>query len=314
MEVGSTLSRRSAPALVATLVVILYGFFADLMLVNYLWGILSAAALIFLASNCRPSWAAAVGAVGTLEVLFLSGVAQMATFLLSICLPGILIGSLAGRGWGGFRAVFWGLVPVLVLMGLFMTAYSDISTSLSLTIEAWVDSFALKASEMGQSPELLERMTGDLKQFGRVLVELLPSFMLLSALFNLTLAYFISHRVGAKLSSGAAGLPPFSRWRVSDHLLGVVILGALFSLLNDPTLRIVGHNLLAFCAGLYVFVGLALAEFFMLKFRTPGILKILVYLLIFLGQMISLTLLGVLGLFDSRLDFRKLKSGVILSA
>ncbi|MFQ5868924.1 MAG: DUF2232 domain-containing protein [Candidatus Zixiibacteriota bacterium] len=305
---------KSRIALAAAAVVVLYGPLCDLLFLNYVWGILSAAALIFLAANFRPMLAAGVGGFVALELMLFQGLPQLTTFLLSICLPALLIGYLARNRRGGFVAIFWGLIPALVLVALFMTAYSEVSTSLSLTIEAWVDEFALQASEMGQSQELLEELTSDLKNFGRILVGLLPSLLLLSVLFNLTVAYFLSCKLGSKVGYHIPALPHFSRWRLSDYFLGMVLLGAIFSLLHHPGMRIGGHNLLAFSAGLYFFVGFSVAEFFLVKLNVSRLLKLLFYLLIFLGQVLSLVLLGALGLFDSWFDFRKLKSGVAVSA
>ncbi|KPJ51072.1 MAG: hypothetical protein AMJ41_00410 [candidate division Zixibacteria bacterium DG_27] len=305
---------KSRIALVAAVVVLLYGFLSNLLVINYLWGILSAAGLIFLAANFQPALAAAVGGFVTLQLVLFQGLPQSTTFLLSICLPALLIGYLARRHRGGFRAIFWGLIPALALVGLFLTAYSEVSTSVSLTIEAWLDEFALQASEMGQSQELLEELTSDLRDFGRILVELLPSLLLLSVLFNLTVAYFLSCKLGSKVGYHIPPLPRFSRWRLSDYSLGMVLLGAIFSLLHNPGVRIVGHNLLAFSAGLYFFVGFSVAEFFLVKLEVPRLLKLLFYLLIFLGQVLSLILLGVLGLFDSWFDFRKLRREVAVSA
>jgi len=295
-------------------VVLLYGFLSDLLVISYLWGILSAAALILLVANSQLTVAAAVGGFAALELVLFQGLPQLTTFLLSICLPALLIGHLVRGRKGGFTALFWGLIPALVLVGLFVTAYSEVSTSVSLAIEAGIDEFAVQASEMGQSQELLEGLTSDLKDFGRILVELLPSLLLLSVLFNLTVAYFLSHKVGSKVGCHMPALPHFSRWRLSDYFLGLVLLGGFFSLLHNPALRTVGHNLLGFCAGLYFFVGLSVAEFFLLKLDVPRFLKLLFYLLIFLGQVLSLILLGVLGLLDSWFDFRKLRSGVAVSA
>jgi hypothetical protein len=308
------LGSESRTALVAAVVVLLYGFLSRLLVINYLWGILSAAGLIFLAANFQPTLAAAVGGFAALELMLFKDPSQLTTFLLSICLPALLIGYLVRGRRGGFRAIFWGLVPALVLVGLFVTAYSEVSTSLSSTIEAWLGEFALQAREMGQSPELLEQLTSDLQSFGKILVELLPSLLLLSVLFNLTVAYFLSSKLGSKVGCHIPALPHFSRWRLSDYFLGTVLLGAIFSLLHHPGVRIVGHNLLAFGAGLYFFVGFSVAEFFLVKLNLPRLLKLLFYLLIFLGQVLSLVLLGVLGLFDSWFDFRKLRRGVAVSA
>lgn len=138
-----------------------------------------------------------------------------------------------------------------------------------------------------------------------------PALILMSVVSVGAIAYGVSRWVLAKLGYKMPAVPRFSRWRITWPWAWGFILGALLGLLggqlNSRHLVFLGWNLMMFFYYLFIVQGLAVAWFYIEKYKLDRAGKWAVVLLLLVVPVAS-PALSYLGLFDSWFDFRKLES------
>jgi uncharacterized protein YybS (DUF2232 family) len=78
------------------------------------------------------------------------------------------------------------------------------------------------------------------------------------------------------------------------------------TLLGKNDLRVVGENSLLFLVHLYAFFGICLVDFYFKRVMIPTPMRLVIYILVMIGVIVIIPILAVIGVIDSRFDFRKL--------
>ena len=112
--------------------------------------------------------------------------------------------------------------------------------------------------------------------------------------------------VAARLCLRGAGFRPFAQEAVPDHLVWGVIAGGLLVASRQPTLVLVGLNVLIVLAPLYAIQGLAVFRHFFLRVKVPRLLQTLGFALFAMQPLLLVAVAGV-GLSDLWVDFRKIR-------
>lgn len=180
-----------------------------------------------------------------------------------------------------------GLVPLLTA---FMTE------NMKLTLELY--------RELGVDKAHLDLVAEHQEAIVRVLVHLLPAM----ALTGLLLAGWTTVLLSSRLLP-AKGLPfpnfgPLNEWRAPEQLVWGVIAGGLMLFPSDENIRTLGVSLLMVLAPVYFFAGIALVSFYCDRKRLPRPVRVLIYSLIAIQQLLLLVVI-VLGFFDMWINFRK---------
>ena len=100
--------------------------------------------------------------------------------------------------------------------------------------------------------------------------------------------------------------PDFGRlnqWKAPEHLVWAVIASGILLLVGDSGLSIIGINGLIILMMIYFFQGIAIVSFYLEKKQLPRFLRILLYGLIAMQQLLLLLVIAV-GFFDTWIDFR----------
>jgi uncharacterized protein YybS (DUF2232 family) len=158
---------------------------------------------------------------------------------------------------------------------------------------------------MGVSEENITLISESLPQIEYVLVRILPALTIASTLFVSWSVILMSRPL---LRLKALTYPDFgslNQWRAPDILIWTVIGSGLMILLPDKSFKLVGINGLLIMLTVYFFQGIAIVAFFFEKKNFPRFLRIILYAMIGLQQILLLVVIG-LGLFDLWLNFRKL--------
>ncbi|MGD9106978.1 MAG: DUF2232 domain-containing protein, partial [Desulfobacterales bacterium] len=95
-------------------------------------------------------------------------------------------------------------------------------------------------------------------------------------------------------------------WKAPEVLIWGIIGCGLLLLLPGMTFKFVGLNGLLIMLTIYFFQGIAIVSFYFEKKRFPRMLRVFLYSLIALQQVVLIVIIG-LGLFDMWLNFRKLE-------
>jgi uncharacterized protein YybS (DUF2232 family) len=186
---------------------------------------------------------------------------------------------------------------VLTQTGIFQLVSQYVAQNLELTLSIY--------EGMGISPETLAALEASLDQIQYTLVRIIPSLaiamLLIVAWSNLLMAKPLFRRQQLEY-------PDFgnlSNWRTPETLIWGLIASGLLVLLPLDGIRLIGFNGLILMFTIYFFQGVAIVSFMFEKKNIPRTVRIFIYSMIALQQILLLLVVG-LGIFDMWFDFRKL--------
>jgi uncharacterized protein YybS (DUF2232 family) len=173
-----------------------------------------------------------------------------------------------------------------------------VTKSLDLTIELY--------KKMGVPEENLHMISNSLDEIKYYLVRIIPSIIAALTLLTAWMTLLLARPIFKNMN---LFLPDFGRlnlWKAPEYLMWGVIACGLTILLPDKTFKVIGFNGLIVLMTIYFFQGIAIVSFYFEKKGVPRMLKIFIYSLIAIQQIILMAVIG-LGFFDVWFDFRKLE-------
>lgn len=232
-------------------------------------------------------------------------------FFFELLFIGFAMGELFALNLSVEKTVAYACAAVLVSGVFVLFFYSSFSASgiktiasdyvqknLELTIELY--------KGMGMSSESVRMFSESLDKIHFVIVRILPALVITSTLFIVWATLILSKplMVARKLAYPDFGL--LNVWKAPEYLVWAVIGCGLMLLIPNTSLKLLGTNGLLILMTIYFFQGIAIVSFFFNKKRFPRFLRIILYTLIALQQILLLIVIG-LGFFDVWLNFRKLE-------
>ncbi len=161
-----------------------------------------------------------------------------------------------------------------------------------------------KSAEL--TPETLESIRRAVELLRIYIPKILPAMLISAVLGTVWLNLALGNRLLRRKNREIIPWPEYNKWKVPDHFVWLVVLsGVVFLLLPQPV-SIIGLNGLIVCSTVYFFQGLAIAASLLNRWSVPGLIRVLIYALIFI-QTYGIILMSFLGLLDVWADFRKLE-------
>jgi uncharacterized protein YybS (DUF2232 family) len=219
------------------------------------------------------------------------------------------------RGARGASAVLAGAVApafflLILMVGMkgpddrpyYYQVRADATTFFQSQSENLVKSGGVPADRVEASRKFLEKFY----------VELLPGWMASTCLLLGWMAFSISARVLSRVSKRIPSPEPFRNFSLPEPLVfGLIVAIALLAvapqLAARDTLNVWGGCLLVTFGTLYFMAGLGVTSYFFWKWKLNPFLCVLLYTALFLTPS-SVPAMGVLGVLDLWVDFRKLKA------
>jgi len=232
-------------------------------------------------------------------------------FFAGLLLVGFILGELLEFRLPIDKTVLYtcGVVLIGTIVSLFI--YSGVSGKNLFAILSQYVAHNLELSlvlykSMGMSDENLRLIQGSLDKIQYVLVRIIPALTIASTL----MVIWINILVSKALLKGRFRLHPdyekLNQWQAPDFLIWAVIGCGLLMLFPAGAAKLLGLNVLLIAMTIYFFQGMGIVSFFFEKKRVPRFIKIPLYSLIALQQLVLIAVIGI-GLFDMWFDFRKLK-------
>jgi hypothetical protein len=237
--------------------------------------------------------------------------------LFAAALFGVAVAASVWTQWRGGRGavavLFGALAPALVLAALLFgvrgpdgqMAYREVKTEASAFFQSQADVLlkngSLPADRLDASRQFLEK----------IYVDLLPGWIASTCLLLGLMAYYFSGRLLSRLSSRVPSPPPYRSMTFPEPLVFGLILAVGFLAIAPITpqreiLNVWGGCLLVAFGTLYFMVGTAVMSHFLWKWRLHPLLRVALYALMFLTPS-SIPALGLLGVLDLWMDFRRIK-------
>jgi hypothetical protein len=246
-----------------------------------------------------------------------AGLASAGVYVLTVTGPGLMMGRASRNLAGPWAAVIHGLIPMAVLLVMFLYVYPELLDNLPAMVE---DFHGAARGAVEESPTLSDMITRnyataedpvgaflkDADEAINFLVRVLPSVIVLGFLAMMVAAMAVSGYASLKLKMIFPRFRPFHLWRASGWWLLPTVAGlvpVVFS--RDGLWFYAGLNLLIISGHVYALVGLAVVESFFRRIMIPMPIRIILYLVILLTSLISLILLALLGLADSKFNFAR---------
>jgi len=158
---------------------------------------------------------------------------------------------------------------------------------------------------LGVSEENLGAISDALDRFHYYLIRVMPALVASGVLLEAWLSLLIAR---AMLSSRMLAFPdfgPLALWKAPDHLVWGIIGSGAALLLSDGLLRTLGLNGVIVLVTVYFFQGIAIVAFYFEKVRFPRLIRIVLYSLIAMQQVLLFIIIGM-GFFDMWVNFRRL--------
>lgn len=159
-------------------------------------------------------------------------------------------------------------------------------------------------TQMGIPAESVAPLRANIGQMTAVITEVFPALIIVVASFTSWMNILAARPVFAKAGIPYPGFGDLTLWKAPERLVWVLIFSGGLLMMPLPWMTVSGLNLLIVSAFVYFLAGLAIIGFFFRMKKTPRIVRIPCYLLVFLQQYLVFPVMAI-GLFDLWIDFRK---------
>lgn len=231
-------------------------------------------------------------------------------FSIALLLPGVVLHRSAEHGespsLSGFKGCLslaggWLIVVTIAALGSDVSVYSQMLQSLDQALTGVLDQY-----RQSFSAEEFVVIEATILQMQVIIPAIMPgilgSFILLITWATMVLGGILVEKV-----NGFKAWPDFRQWALPEKLIWSVIAMGIMILIPVEPLPKIGINCILVLYIIFCFQGLAIAVFFMNKWKVPLLLRSFLYVMIVFQSLGTLILL-FFGIADIWLDFRKLKA------
>ncbi len=194
--------------------------------------------------------------------------------------------------------IFWSVYGILAGINPYSSLLSMLDGSFAQIIEIYRTSSELPAEVLYKLEQVVE---GTRAFLPRILPGLLAGSVILTVWLNQVIAGNLLRRFWPEENHW----PEYSRWQLPDKLIWLVIAAAVLSLLGHGVIQSAGYCLVIISVTLYFFQGMAVFIHLLDRWKVPGYLRIVIYVILAV-QSYGLLLLAMIGIGDIWIDFRKL--------
>ncbi|MFH1980513.1 MAG: YybS family protein [Pseudomonadota bacterium] len=268
--------------------------------------------LMFYRTKRGRGAAAAIAVIAFIATAMVMGAQVLDAFFLGqLLVAGLILGELIQWRLPIEHTVALNCLGVLGIVGAALGIYS-LSQGIGLVamvtdaVRGSLEATLVLYKEMGMSAEYVTRIEDALGQITYVIVRVTPSLMVSSLIFISWANLVIARPLFASRNLPYPDFGRLNRWAAPDFMVWLPIASGMALMLPAKWLKIIGINGLLVASVVYFFQGIAIVSFFFEAKRFPKLLRVMIYALIAVQQILALLVIG-LGLFDMWLDLRKLK-------
>ena len=160
--------------------------------------------------------------------------------------------------------------------------------------------------DMDVPEESMQMLSGLLESIHYVLIRIIPAMVIASTLFVIWANLLLARPVLRRQNLFCSDFGHLNLWKAPDFFVWGVIGAGVMLLFPVNTFKLLGLNALIIFMTVYFFAGIAVISFYFEKNRFPVIIRVFLYSIIALQQLIQILVVG-LGFFDIWLNFRKLE-------
>ncbi len=222
-----------------------------------------------------------------------------------IIVPTMIMVVLRRRGLGSAASV---AAAVVVPLGALAINYQFLSRMLAFLAEEMRRTAITTVAPGVYTPDQQRLLMNTFGQLADKLPYYFPATLVFLIVSLFAIGLIVGNHIVRIKGVFARPITDFSFWKMPEWAVIPVGIVAIMVLTNHPLLAIIGWNALLFLAVLYSVCGLSLVEYALRMRHAPTAIRVAVYVLLFLTQLVAGILLPLLALFDSKFDFRKIRA------
>lgn len=240
--------------------------------------------------------------LGRFESILVYGILLLTGYILhlsaqrheSVSRSGLKAALAMSLGWGG---VLW-----LFSLAASVSPYASLLQSFEVGINEALLYYRASDAVSAEAMVVIEKI---FHQMLMVVPLIMPAMLGSVVLFTIWVTMVSGNTVLQRLM-GTMPWPPYRLWQLPDNLIWLFIAVTVMALLPLGGLQIIALNGLLLLAMIYCFQGLAIAVFYMDKWKMPIFIRAFFYVFLIL-QSFGTAIFFLLGLIDIWLDLRRLK-------
>jgi uncharacterized protein YybS (DUF2232 family) len=232
-----------------------------------------------------------------------------AAFLFEVGLVGLILPELFEMDLSVEKTVGITTGVIITTGGLMLALYSLVSATSPWAVASnYLKHSAEVAiaiySEMGASEEDIGIAARSMEGIVYIALRILPSIVIVATLFLVWSNLLLARRL---FQSKRLFYPDFGKlnhWKAPERFVWIAIGSGILLFFGHPVLTMIGINGLIVMTMIYFFQGIAIVSFYFEKKQFPRLLRILLYGLIAMQQLLLLLVI-VAGFFDIWINFRR---------
>jgi len=222
-----------------------------------------------------------------------------------VFIPGIIMGYKSRTFSSPRSVIFMGMLPFLFPIALVIILFPELNSQAPEMINQMQNILAKNAGVLGLGNSQLEIMNASITTTVEWTLRLAPG-ILFTVLISIALfAYLGAISVSSYFNAMLPRFKSLYLWKAGELWLVPLGLSLLFVLTGSFWLKTIGENVLFFMVHLYAFLGICFVDFHFRKIKIPVPVRVIIYLLVLVIMVIIIPALAILGIIDSRFDFRK---------
>ncbi len=305
------LTRRVVTGIFITLFI--YAMSLYMPIVGFFCSMFIPLPILFYRSALGRTTGAIIPVVSICVMLVVTGrVSIDALFFIELLLLGFVLSEFIEMNLSIEKIVLYGCLTVLLTSGFGVLIYSNISHTGILPLVSGYVAGNLKLTlaiyeNMGVSQESIQMVSNSLEQIQYVLVRIVPALIIGSIFLTAWLNLLMARPIFRARNLLFPDFGSLNRWAAPDGLVWAVISCGILLLIPSKAMKLIGLNGLIIFMIVYFFQGIAVVSYYFEKKQLPRLLKVFLYSLIALQQILLIIVIG-LGFFDTWLNFRKPKT------
>lgn len=158
---------------------------------------------------------------------------------------------------------------------------------------------------MGMSQENIQLISDSVEAIQYVLVRMIPALLVIILTFVIWVDILFIKKILDKKGIHLKELQDLSQWKAPERLVWVAIFLGVLMFIPGKNIKIAAFNCIMVLMPVYFFQGIAIVSFISDKRRLPIVVKLFIYTIIAIQQILILVIVGV-GFFDTWMNFRKI--------
>jgi len=243
-------------------------------------------------------------------VFLIGGLSFDVLFFVELLLIGFILGELFALNLTIEKTTLYASGAVLLcgligLVGSSSVSGASIYTIVSQYVTENLELTMVLYQNMGMSEENIQLISNSLDKIQYVLLRIIPALVVMSTVSVVWANILLAKPILESRSLFYPDFGPLNLWKAPDFLVWAAIGCGLALFLPSTTIKMISVNGLLILMIVYFFQGIAIVSYYFEKKKFPRIIKIVLYSLIALQQVILLAVIG-LGFFDLWVNFRRL--------